>query len=170
MQMPNPENSRCGCCGGSGVLRTGCESFRTCMDCLGQGRQPVADLTRRSALAPRPGPLTTAAEATLAIPVAVLRQPPAGAIEHLARPPRQRCDDSGSGPGQHMAVQPGCHAPEAGTAICPSSWTARQRRQHFAADDAATASTRDYPDNRQSTSARHTSFLPRPRSECRDGT
>lgn len=30
----------CQCCGGSGMLRLGDQSFRTCLDCLGQGRLP----------------------------------------------------------------------------------------------------------------------------------
>jgi hypothetical protein len=30
----------CGCCGGSGVLRTDSAAYRTCLDCLGQGLRP----------------------------------------------------------------------------------------------------------------------------------
>ncbi|CAK6699209.1 hypothetical protein [Synechococcus sp. CBW1107] len=30
-------SKRCSHCGGSGVLRLGGHSFRTCLDCLGQG-------------------------------------------------------------------------------------------------------------------------------------
>lgn len=31
----------CPSCGGSGMLRMGDQRFRTCLDCLGQGRLPV---------------------------------------------------------------------------------------------------------------------------------
>jgi hypothetical protein len=30
----------CRHCGGSGILRRGDQQFRTCLDCLGQGRHP----------------------------------------------------------------------------------------------------------------------------------
>jgi hypothetical protein len=33
-------HSPCGCCGGSGVLRTEGAGYRTCLECLGQGRKP----------------------------------------------------------------------------------------------------------------------------------
>ncbi|MFY8149634.1 MAG: hypothetical protein ACOVNL_10530 [Prochlorococcaceae cyanobacterium] len=32
---------RCRHCGGSGILRRGDQSFRTCLDCLGQGESPL---------------------------------------------------------------------------------------------------------------------------------
>ena len=35
----NPD-SPCSCCGGSGVLRTEAAGYRTCLECLGQGRRP----------------------------------------------------------------------------------------------------------------------------------
>lgn len=31
---------RCRTCGGSGMLRLGDQRYRTCLDCLGQGRNP----------------------------------------------------------------------------------------------------------------------------------
>lgn len=31
---------RCRTCGGSGMLRLGDQRYRTCLDCLGQGRSP----------------------------------------------------------------------------------------------------------------------------------
>lgn len=34
------EAQRCPRCGGSGVLRLSDQKFRTCLDCLGQGRLP----------------------------------------------------------------------------------------------------------------------------------
>lgn len=34
-------DSPCGCCGGSGVLRTEAAGYRTCLECLGQGRKPL---------------------------------------------------------------------------------------------------------------------------------
>jgi DnaJ-class molecular chaperone len=30
----------CSCCGGSGVLRTETDGYRTCLECLGQGQKP----------------------------------------------------------------------------------------------------------------------------------
>ncbi|MCP9885095.1 hypothetical protein KBY97_08145 [Synechococcus sp. ATX 2A4] len=35
-----PAAQRCPRCGGSGVLRLSDQKFRTCLDCLGQGRLP----------------------------------------------------------------------------------------------------------------------------------
>jgi DnaJ-class molecular chaperone len=34
------EAAPCSCCGGSGVLRTEAAGYRTCLECLGQGRTP----------------------------------------------------------------------------------------------------------------------------------
>ena len=36
----SPVTSVCPTCGGSGALRLGDQSYRTCLDCLGQGRLP----------------------------------------------------------------------------------------------------------------------------------
>jgi hypothetical protein len=44
---PNPSQTHnalqevCSCCGGSGKLRLGEQRFRTCLNCLGQGRLPA---------------------------------------------------------------------------------------------------------------------------------
>jgi hypothetical protein len=40
-QTPNALQEVCSSCGGSGMLRLGDQRFRTCLDCLGQGRLPV---------------------------------------------------------------------------------------------------------------------------------
>ena len=40
-QAPNALQEVCSSCGGSGLLRLGDQRFRTCLDCLGQGRLPV---------------------------------------------------------------------------------------------------------------------------------
>lgn len=36
----------CPTCGGSGTLRLGDQSFRTCLDCLGQGSLPVLEAAK----------------------------------------------------------------------------------------------------------------------------
>ena len=36
----SPANTVCPRCGGSGALRLGDQSYRTCLDCLGQGVLP----------------------------------------------------------------------------------------------------------------------------------
>jgi hypothetical protein len=40
-QVGQPLQEVCSCCGGSGMLRLDDQRFRTCLDCLGQGRLPA---------------------------------------------------------------------------------------------------------------------------------
>jgi hypothetical protein len=42
----HPDGS-CSCCGGSGVLRTEAAGYRTCLECLGQGRKPQFETVLR---------------------------------------------------------------------------------------------------------------------------
>lgn len=38
------DDAPCRQCGGSGILRRGDQQFRTCLDCLGQGRRPLQEV------------------------------------------------------------------------------------------------------------------------------
>ncbi len=68
-QRSSPEHRVvCPTCGGSGTLRLGDQSFRTCLDCLGQGSLPALAAAETTAV--------LAAPAVLATP-AVLVTPPA---------------------------------------------------------------------------------------------
>ncbi|MEB3235057.1 MAG: hypothetical protein VKM98_06490 [Cyanobacteriota bacterium] len=51
----------CPSCGGSGTLRLGDQSFRTCLDCLGQGRLPAVEpaTTTAAVLQPNATPVPT---------------------------------------------------------------------------------------------------------------
>ena len=48
----------CQRCGGSGTLRLGDQSFRTCLDCLGQGRRPALAAATTIAAVLKGDPLT----------------------------------------------------------------------------------------------------------------
>ena len=69
-QRSSPEHRVvCPTCGGSGTLRLGDQSFRTCLDCLGQGSLPALAAAETTAVLATPAVL--AAPAVLATPAAV---------------------------------------------------------------------------------------------------
>jgi len=70
-QRSSPEHRVvCPTCGGSGTLRLGDQSFRTCLDCLGQGSLPALAAAETTAVLATPAVL--AAPAAVTAPAAVL--------------------------------------------------------------------------------------------------
>ena len=70
-QRSSPEHRVvCPTCGGSGTLRLGDQSFRTCLDCLGQGSLPALAAAETTAVLATPAVLVTPAAVTA--PAAVL--------------------------------------------------------------------------------------------------
>jgi hypothetical protein len=70
-QRSSPEHRVvCPTCGGSGTLRLGDQSFRTCLDCLGQGSLPALAAAETTAVLAAPAVLATPAAVTA--PAAVL--------------------------------------------------------------------------------------------------
>ena len=70
-QRSSPEHRVvCPTCGGSGTLRLGDQSFRTCLDCLGQGSLPALAAAETTAVLAAPAVLVTPPAVTA--PTAVL--------------------------------------------------------------------------------------------------
>jgi DnaJ-class molecular chaperone len=61
-QRSSPEHRVvCPTCGGSGTLRLGDQSFRTCLDCLGQGSLPALAAAETTAVLVTPAAVTAPA-------------------------------------------------------------------------------------------------------------